>query len=51
VQAGVVRQGIYDLEAITKAAGGTIDVEKSYDTVTALSNSASDHGAVWAEFN
>jgi endonuclease/exonuclease/phosphatase family metal-dependent hydrolase len=51
VGAGVVRRGIYDLEVLTTAAGGTIDIEKQYDTVTHWTNAASDHGAVWAEFN
>ena len=45
IKAGVERQGIFDLEKLTKGA------EKSYASITAASNSASDHGAVWAEFN
>jgi endonuclease/exonuclease/phosphatase family metal-dependent hydrolase len=51
IQAGVVRRGIYDLEALTTAAGGTVDIEKQYDAVTSWTNAASDHGAVWAEIN
>jgi hypothetical protein len=51
VRAGVVRQGIYDLEALTTAAGGTVGIEKEYDAVTSWTNAASDHGVVWAEFN
>lgn len=49
-EAGVVRRGIYDLEALTTAASGAVDVEKEYETVTHWTNAASDHGAVWAEF-
>jgi endonuclease/exonuclease/phosphatase family metal-dependent hydrolase len=44
VQAGVERRGIFDLAAIT---GG---IEAAFDSVTAATNAASDHGAVWAEF-
>ncbi len=43
-EAGVNRRGIYD---VGKYSGGTI---QQYDTVTHPTNSASDHGAVWAEF-
>lgn len=42
--AGVERRGMFDLNKISKGA------EKSFDTVTAPSNAASDHAAVWAEF-
>jgi endonuclease/exonuclease/phosphatase family metal-dependent hydrolase len=42
--AGVNRRGIYDVDKYT---GGAI---KPYPTVTHPSNSASDHGAIWAEF-
>ncbi len=45
IKAGVERQGIFDLEKLTKGA------EKSYKTITSSSNAASDHGAVWADFN
>jgi endonuclease/exonuclease/phosphatase family metal-dependent hydrolase len=51
VKAGVVRQGIYNLKAITEKAGGTVDIETEYPTVTNWTDAASDHGAVWAEFN
>jgi hypothetical protein len=50
-KAGVVRQGIYDLKAITEKAGGTVEIETQYPTVTHWTNAASDHGAVWAEFD
>lgn len=42
--AGVERGGIYNLAQHTKGA------EKSYASVTSYRTSASDHGAVWAEF-
>jgi endonuclease/exonuclease/phosphatase family metal-dependent hydrolase len=42
--AGVNRRGIY---AVDKYTGGAI---KPYPGVTHPSNSASDHGAIWAEF-
>jgi len=45
VSAGVERRGIAGLSRLT---GGK---EVQFDTVTSESNSASDHGAVWAEFN
>ena len=44
VQAGVERRGIFDLDKIT---GG---IETQFPSVTAETNAASDHGAVWAEF-
>ena len=50
VKAGVERRGIYNLEELTKKAGGDIPLEVQYDTVTHWTNAASDHGAVWAEF-
>ena len=43
VKAGVERRGIYDLSRIT---GGSMS---SFASVTSHANSASDHGAVWAE--
>lgn len=49
-KAGVERRGIYNLKKLTTSAQGVIDVETEYDTVTSWINSASDHGAVWAEF-
>jgi endonuclease/exonuclease/phosphatase family metal-dependent hydrolase len=43
--AGVERRGIHDLKTVTH---GT---EQSFPTVTSPTSSASDHGAVWAEFS
>jgi endonuclease/exonuclease/phosphatase family metal-dependent hydrolase len=51
VSAGVERRGIHRLKALTENAGNGIPVETEYDTVTHWTNAASDHGAVWAEFN
>jgi endonuclease/exonuclease/phosphatase family metal-dependent hydrolase len=45
MEAGVERRGIYDLSTFS---GGT---EHSFDTVTSKANQASDHGAVWADFD
>jgi len=45
VKAGVERRGMFGLNALT---GG---VQDSFPTVTSEANSASDHGAVWAEFS
>jgi endonuclease/exonuclease/phosphatase family metal-dependent hydrolase len=45
VKAGVERRGIYNLSELT---GGAMS---SFPTVTSYANSASDHGAVWAEFS
>jgi endonuclease/exonuclease/phosphatase family metal-dependent hydrolase len=44
VEAGAERRGIYDIEQYT------LEGEESFDTVTRKSNQASDHAAVWAEF-
>lgn len=44
-EAGVERRGIYNLKKITNGA------EKSFSSVTHWTNAASDHGAVWAEFD
>ena len=44
LDAGVNRRGIYDVDKYT---GGAV---QPYDSVTHPTNSASDHGAVWAEF-
>jgi endonuclease/exonuclease/phosphatase family metal-dependent hydrolase len=44
IQAGVERRGIAALGQITNGA------EQPFDSVTHFSNQASDHGAVWAEF-
>jgi endonuclease/exonuclease/phosphatase family metal-dependent hydrolase len=45
VKAGVERRGIYNLSKFTGGA------EKSFNTVTSKARQASDHGAVWADFN
>ncbi len=45
VKAGVERRGIFGLKALTNGA------QDSFPTVTSEANSASDHGAVWAEFS
>lgn len=53
-RAGVFRTGMHDLEKLTSSTGAVaagIDKEKQYPTVTRWSNAASDHGAVWAEFD
>lgn len=43
--AGVERRGMFELNALSNGA------EKRFDTVTAPSNAASDHAAVWADFD
>jgi len=50
-KAGVIRRGMYGLKKLTTASSGLVDLEEEYDTVTHWTNAASDHGAVWAEFN
>ena len=45
VRADVVRRGMFQVDQFS---GGTI---QPYTEVTSDTNSASDHGAVWAEFN
>ena len=45
VDAGVERRGMSELDTLSNGA------EKRFDTVTAVSNAASDHAAVWADFN
>ncbi|MDX1384313.1 MAG: endonuclease/exonuclease/phosphatase family protein [Thermoanaerobaculia bacterium] len=49
VKAGVERRGMYNLKKLT-AANPDIDDETQFDTVTHWTNAASDHGAVWADF-
>jgi endonuclease/exonuclease/phosphatase family metal-dependent hydrolase len=49
--AGVIREGIYNLDKLTSDSNGAVDVEEQHDTVTHWTNAASDHGAVWAEFD
>lgn len=43
--AGVERRGLFNLSKLTKGA------EQSFPTVTEYNTEASDHAAVWAEFN
>lgn len=50
VKAGVERRGIYDLKNLT-SGDPTIDDETQYPSVTHWTNAASDHGAVWADFD
>jgi endonuclease/exonuclease/phosphatase family metal-dependent hydrolase len=50
-KAGVERRGIANLKKMTTSSNGLVDVETEYNTVTNWANSASDHGAVWADFN
>jgi endonuclease/exonuclease/phosphatase family metal-dependent hydrolase len=50
-KAGVERRGIYKLKKLTTSSNGLVRVEEEYDTVTHWTNAASDHGAVWAEFD
>jgi endonuclease/exonuclease/phosphatase family metal-dependent hydrolase len=49
--AGVERSGIYELEKLTKASNGAVAIEKEYQTVKQWAEGASDHGAVWAQFD
>lgn len=49
-EAGVIRQGIHGLRALTSALNSGVPEEREYETVTSFSNQASDHGAVWATF-
>jgi hypothetical protein len=50
-KAGVERRGMHKLKKLTTSSNGLVDVEKEYDAVTHWANAASDHGAVWAEFD
>jgi endonuclease/exonuclease/phosphatase family metal-dependent hydrolase len=43
--AGIERRGMFNLQKLTKGA------QASFDTVTSDTNDASDHAAVWAEFD
>jgi endonuclease/exonuclease/phosphatase family metal-dependent hydrolase len=49
-EAGVIRQGIFGLQKLTSPLNSGVAAEQEYATVTAHSNQASDHGAVWARF-
>ncbi|PHR92498.1 MAG: metal-dependent hydrolase [Blastopirellula sp.] len=50
IKAGVQRKGIYNLKKLT-SNDPDIPNETEYDTVKTWRNQASDHGAVWAEFD
>lgn len=50
-KAGVLRKGMYELKKLTTSSNGVVPVEKEYKKVTHWTNAASDHGAVWAEFD
>ena len=50
VKAGVIRGGIFELNKMTSKPNSGVATETEFDTVTAFSNQASDHGAIWAEF-
>ena len=50
-KAGVERGGMHKLKSLTTASNGLVEVEEQYKTVTHWTNAASDHGAVWAEFD
>lgn len=43
--AGVERRGMFEIDTLSNGA------EHRFDTITASSNAASDHAAVWADFN
>ncbi len=47
--AGVERRGMYNLKNLTSSAP-TIPTETQFSSVTHWTNGASDHGAVWADF-
>ena len=49
--AGVERKGIYNLKNMTSSSNGMVPMEEEYSTVKKWADAASDHGAVWAEFN
>ena len=49
VKAGVQRRGIAKLKRLTEN-DPDVPNETEYDTVTSWTNQASDHGAVWADF-
>lgn len=50
-KAGVERRGLYNLKKMTTESNGLVKIEEEYDTVTHWTNAASDHWAVWAEFD
>lgn len=51
IDAGVERRGMYNLRKLTTESNGAAIIENQFDTVTHWTNQASDHGAVWAEFD
>ena len=50
VKAGVERRGMYNLKKLTEG-DDDIPNEVQFSSVTHWTNAASDHGAVWADFN
>lgn len=48
--ARVERRGMYNLKNLTEGEPA-IETEEQFDTVTNWTNAASDHGAVWADFD
>ncbi len=51
IKAGVERRGIHGLKKLTSSSNGIVDTENEYEKVTHQSNAASDHGAVWVQFD
>lgn len=49
-KAGVERRGIYALNKMTSSSSA-VETETEFSTVTHWTSAASDHGAVWAEFD
>jgi endonuclease/exonuclease/phosphatase family metal-dependent hydrolase len=50
IKAGVERRGMYNLKKLT-SGNAAIPDETQFGSVTHWTNAASDHGAVWADFN
>ena len=51
LDAGVERRGMYNLKKLTTDSNGDVPIETQFSSVTHWSNQASDHGAVWADFD
>ena len=51
VGAGVERRGIYDLNGLTTKYSSKVAIETEFPSVTHWTNGASDHAAVWADFD
>lgn len=51
IKAGIERRGIYKLKTLTAGSNGLVDDETEFDSVSHFSNAASDHGAVWVDFD